>query len=193
MGSRRFRLFGLRDVRLSGETPVIYARRFDGINDYMYFGSELVLTGVGSIKFKGVINQTVARLFSDAAGVDQFRSLNSTNERLIIAGTVTNSATSFFADSFGVSVEWELKRVGSTMHYIRDGVTLQSLPCSAANTEIVYFATRAALDAFFEIPVLEYIEVDGVRVDESNNWGGATIFGATLIESSDGGVTWSVV
>lgn len=177
----------------------IYGRYFDGINDNIVLNTMRSFTGNGWwIKLRVFEIPTAGGAHMINAGTAGELRVTGAGYALRIIGSNDTSFTtaSYPANSHppitGAIVDIIIGRNSGGFRYVTINGTTVTGTSSTGDFELSgLFADDALNRRYLEGGLFEYEDSLGNIANEANNWLGWTLNGTTLVESSDGGATWS--
>lgn len=176
----------------SGGGGVIYGLQFNGISDFATFTD----VSFGSyVEFGANLSDisNAAWLLAPNTGTAgvQVRPLADGRILANIGSQVVGTATYFLTGSYHI---YRLEVSGTDLLCLRDGLLIDTLVGCASDPigrQVGRVANLSTNSLFSGIEGLAYLDVSGTLFNDDNNWTGWTINGATRVQSTDGGITWT--
>ena len=200
---RRGRLFG--DARKSafvreqeGGGGVIYGLQFNGISDYLSV-TAVFFSYTGDFYTEFIVSDVPTTAAKPAFWTqnNSFRGFyySSISYLVLISGTNTFPFTSYSASNTppltGLNTV-RLTRTGSDADVTVNGETVSA---SGVNTGNLFLQSIGANpgdgNTFFQGVITEFSDSLVNVSNDANSWAGLTINGATRVQSTDGGLTWT--
>lgn len=193
----RFRALNRRKIGTSAPPAIIYGRMCDGINDDFVRNTPIAFTGADWwIKLRVFDAQTAggAHIANDGTAGDfrvgglrySLRFQEDNDNSYLIADFPANSHPPIT----GAIVDFMFGKEAGVRFVEINGV--RKVGTATVNDfTLTHLYSDRSVRRFWNAGLFEYEDSFGNLANEANNWLGFTVNGAALVESNDGGATWT--